>query len=174
MAKNFKDLYLTELHNEEISHNKERVSSVSDIESPPSKIEVVDQAKAKFSHMHTLSEIKQMLFDENKEELLEEIRKELTHTLRESVEADLKKDLYEEISKSIHDSILTETINKLDETNRSIAKSINQLASKIQQLNDNLNIQIPTPIVNVVTPKSKKKVVYDKNGRIESVEDIED
>lgn len=104
----------------------------------------------------------------------EEIRKEMTDEvigkLRETVRKDVEKELTQTITESVRKELETQTAK----TNLKLAEAISLLITKVDNLNESLNIEIPAPVVNVTMPKTTKKINRDSSGLIESIEDVEE
>lgn len=171
MTKNFKDLYKEGLEVENQANANVAKKKVELAKTPvaPKAPDIQN-----FSEIHERAKIKKDFLEANRQQIVEEIKQTLTEELRGQVEAELKAELLEEISKDVEARVLKEAFESLERANGTVVEAIANLSKKIENLTENLEINIPTPVVNVTMPKTKKKVVYDKNGRIESVEDVEE
>ena len=107
---------------------------------------------------------------EIRESLTKEMTDEIVNSLREQVEDQIRKELTESLTKSIKKEIKTQSAN----ANLKLAKAIENLTNKIDNLNENLKIEIPAPVINAVIPRRTQKVIRDKNGLIESIQDVDD
>jgi hypothetical protein len=186
--KKFKDIY-----NEELGKTEEFSTEVT-IEEASSESTTVASDKIRplpskdtLSRKHTgtvdkESFVKQYAIDEQKAKireemttfLTEEVKEELKEQLRESVKKELHDELFMEVYDTVQKEILDSVLSQTKTVNEGILGAINDLGSKINKLTENLNIEIPTPVVHVTTPRTKKKVIRDENGFVESIVEIEE
>jgi membrane-associated HD superfamily phosphohydrolase len=183
MGKNFKDIYEEGLGNE-TKKSLQQTSETTPIE--PVKI-LLDEGiteeddlskrsddKLTFAHKYELDEHRRQISEELREAITEEVKEELKEQLREDVKKELYEELYTQIYDSVQKDVLEHVLSKASDVNTEVMGVIGDLSDKISKLTENLNIEIPTPVVNVTIPKTRKKVVRDENGFIESIEDVED
>lgn len=174
--KNFKDMY-KDVENAEKSKLDEKLKGnvLSDEKgSIVSPMPSVGPVHNNFSRTYEKEAYKEELKEKFTDELTEEIKKELRTELHETVKAELTEELMQSLRKDLEDRVLSEAVKLLSESNAPVINAIRSLEEKISKLSENLNIKIPTPVVNVAMPKTKKIVTYDEQGRISGVEDVED
>lgn len=103
--------------------------------------------------------------------LREEIEKELipsiTSEIRSKLEEEYNRNI-ENLRASLEESVVKKYTDSLIEHNTAVVKALEALTSKINSLQENLKIEIPTPVVHVSMPERTiiKKVHRDKEGNI--------
>ena len=133
---------------------EKKESSLTPIKAPPApKPESVS-----FEQIHII-----------REQIRREMTEEVVNKLKESVKNDVEKELTKSLTESIKKEIETQSAN----ANLKLAEAIEALTNKIAELNESLNIEIPAPVVNAIIPRTVKKINRDKNGLIESIEEVE-
>ena len=143
------------------------------------KVDVIEEKKTEFTlevaRQQLREEIESQIKDKLTEEITESVRKEYESNLQKLVEERVTKKLdahykveFEEVKKSLEENMIQKHTILLDTNNEKLIGVINVLIEKINMLESSMNIQVPTPIVNVTIPDRKviKQVHRDADGLI--------
>ena len=107
------------------------------------------------------------------EEVTNKIKSEITEDFRRELEDGLRKEIEESVRSNVTAIVEKQLAQKLDEriiqSNKSIVEAITKLSSKLDNLNEGLNIEVPTPIVHVNMPRVTRKVNRNDSGLVESI-----
>jgi membrane-associated HD superfamily phosphohydrolase len=176
MAKNFREIYEAGLTLAD-DNNDDVVFESTDDNNDESTLELADDNSdskiTPFTIQYELDEERRKIREEMSEVLTEEVKEELKEQLREQVKKELSEELFNQVYDSVQKDVLEHVLSKTADVNNEVLEAINKLSDKVGKLTENLNIEIPTPVVNVTIPKTRKKVIRDENGFIESIEDVE-
>lgn len=143
----------------------------------PASVDEKSSIKTEFSEEFQ----RDLIRAEIKQEIEKGFRKELEEGLRDSIRTELKgqfegelERLVKEERQHIEDDVRKQINESISTSNGLLVEALNVLNDKIDKLSENLSIEIPAPVVNVVQPRTKKKIIRDSKGNIESIIDEAD
>ena len=159
----FKDTVKNKEDKKALAEEQARVAA----EKKAQKIQEEKEAQQKFSD--------QLKVDEAKRQIKEEIQLEWTQKLEEGLRAEIEESVRAEVAQNVEKQLRKELTEQMDtrivDATAKLVAVIEQLSAKVEKLNEGLNIEVPTPVVQMVMPKIKRKVIRNEQGLVESIEE---